>query len=159
MNDGYRSNLIKNIEENLNDFQSILSSLPDHNPNPENSRLKIREIIRTVTVVEEDILEMRLKKIIELENPYLPAIQVERLKEQAIQNQRSLEQLIEKFLYQKKEIIRFLYNIPVFSWDRTGFHELEGHVTFEEFIRRMIRNDKQNISLLRESLESDEGLN
>ncbi len=157
MTDSYRSNLIKNIEENLHDFQSVLDSFTRQKTSdedlPENDLL---DFFRTVTAVEEDVLEMRLKKIIERENPYLPAIHIDRLKQEAVANHKSLSKLIDKFIYQKKEILKFLYNIPAFYWDRTGFHELEGHVTFEEFIRRMIRNDKINLAQLRENFISDQ---
>ena len=49
-----------------------------------------------------------------------------------------------------QELIRLLHSTPAIYWDRTGFHELEGHVTFEEFVRRMIRKDKNNLSYLQE---------
>lgn len=160
MTDSYRSNLIKNIEENLHDFQSILDPVTtSQEPHEEIPQVQLVEFLQTVTAVEEDVLEMRLKKIIERENPYLPAIQVDRLKQQELKNQKSLHKLINKFLHQKMEIIKFLYNVPVFYWDRTGFHELEGHVTFEEFIRRMIRNDKLNLTLLRENFSSKHNKN
>jgi hypothetical protein len=160
MTDSYRSNLIKNIEENLQDFQSILDPVTTSQELYEEiPQVQLVEFLQTVTAVEEDVLEMRLKKIIERENPYLPAIQVDQLKQQELKNQKSLHKLIGKFLHQKKEIIKFLYNVPVFYWDRTGFHELEGHVTFEEFIRRMIRNDKLNLTLLRENFSSNHNKN
>ncbi len=151
MTEFYRKSLIKSIEENLKDFQSILMSLWQHNQElDEETATTFKEYFTTIMAIEEDVFEMRLKKIIDRENPYLPAIEPRRFKQENFYNERSLGEIIEKFFEQKRKIIKFLYNLPPHFWEKTGFHELEGHVTFEEFIRRMIRNDKLILGQIRD---------
>jgi len=151
MSELYRKSLIKNIEENYNDFQSVLLSLGQLTPESDESTAEVlKDFITTLMAVEEDVFEMRLKKIIDRENPYLPAIVPDKIKRNNYYQEGTLEELIQKFLEQKKKLIKFLVNVPSMSWEKTGFHELEGHVTFEEFIRRLIRNDKLNVSQIRD---------
>ncbi|OGB61796.1 MAG: hypothetical protein A2Y94_05110 [Caldithrix sp. RBG_13_44_9] len=151
MNEVYRKSLIKNIEENFKDFQSILYSLQQKDSEENRSSSDtLRDFFTTLMAVEEDVFEMRLKKIIDRENPYLPAIIPDKIKRQNYYDDGTLQEVIEKFLEQKKKLIKFLLNVPYGSWEKTGFHEVEGHVTFEEFIRRMIRNDKLNMSQIRD---------
>ena len=151
MTEFYHKSLIKNIEENFNDFQSILHLLKQKDPEDDGSDAEtLRDFFTTLMAVEEDVFEMRLKKIIDRENPYLPAIIPDKIKRQNYYQDDSLPEVIEKFLAQKKKLIKFLTNVPYGSWEKTGFHELEGHVTFEEFIRRMIRNDRLNMSAIRD---------
>lgn len=151
MSELYRKSLIKNIEENFKDFQSILCSLQQKDSEEDRSISEtLRDFFTTLMAVEEDVFEMRLKKIIDRENPYLPAIIPDKIKRQNYYEDGTLREVIEKFLEQKKKLIKFLLNVPHGSWEKTGFHELEGHVTFEEFIRRMIRNDKLNMSQIRD---------
>src|SRR4030042_6305355 len=147
MNEVYRKSRIKNIEENFKDFQSILYSLQQKDSEENRSSSDtLRDFFTTLMAVEEDVFEMRLKKIIDRENPYLPAIIPDKIKRQNYYDDGTLQEVIEKFLEQKKKLIKFLLNVPYGSWEKTGFHEVEGHVTFEEFIRRMIRNEKLNMS-------------
>jgi len=151
MNETYRLNLINNLEKNIKDFQVILKKVPN---NPEVNLLtgkgELRDFFCTVTAVEEDVLEMRLKKIVEEEHPYLPAIQIDKLKVSEEYYRYSLSDLVKQFLVQKEEILKFINKIPYYYWERTGVHELEGHVTFEEFVQRLIRNDQINLHQLRE---------
>ena len=90
-----------------------------------------------------------MKKIIDQENPYIPAIHPEAVKNSMSGQNTSLPYLIQKYLSQKESIIKYINNVPFFYWDRTGVHELEGHVTFEEFVRRLIKNDNSNIAALK----------
>jgi hypothetical protein len=154
MNEAYCKSLIKNIESNLKDFQSILNHLPDNIGDEfSGNSHELFNLFSTLTAVEEDVFEMRLKKIIDQENPYLPAIHPEEVRDSSPVKNSSLNQLIEKYLNQKESIVKYLYKVPFFYWDRTGVHELEGHVSFEEFIRRLIKNDNSNITALKKKIQ------
>lgn len=156
MNETYRLSLINNLEKNIKDFQLILNKIPE---SPEVDSLTgkgdLKDFFCTVTAVEEDVLKMRLKKIVEEEHPYLPAIQVEKLKIAEEYYQYSLTDLVRQFLVQKEEILKFINKIPYYYWERTGVHELEGHVTFEEFVQRLIRNDQINLNQLKEKFKNN----
>jgi hypothetical protein len=154
MNEAYCKSIIKNVENNFKDFQILLSGIPDDTDSePKNIARELTELFATLTAIEEEVFEMRLKKIINLENPYIPAISPEAVKNSISYQNQSLLNLVQKYLSQKESIIKFLYRVPFFYWDRTGVHELEGHVTFEEFIRRLIKNDNSNISVLKKKVD------
>jgi hypothetical protein len=148
--------LIEGVKKTSNDFNKILMSFKNKK-NVEQGMPKTRELFSffsTLTAVEEDVIEYRLKKIIREEHPYLPAIDIDKIQQKYILNSESLSTLFDKFLEQREELIRLLHSTPAIYWDRTGFHELEGHVTFEEFVRRMIRKDKNNLIYLQEEFFS-----
>ncbi|MEJ2048748.1 MAG: hypothetical protein P8Y60_02685 [Calditrichota bacterium] len=148
--------LIEGVKKTSNDFSKILMSFK----NTDNVKKGIRNtrelysFFSTLTSVEEDVIEYRLKKIIREEHPYLPAIDIDKIQQEYVLNSESLSKLFDKFLEQRQELIRLLHSTPAIYWDRTGFHELEGHVTFEEFVRRMIRKDKNNLIYLQEEFFS-----
>ncbi|NOQ98335.1 MAG: hypothetical protein GQ561_09235 [Calditrichae bacterium] len=150
MNETHRMSLIQNVEKSLKDFQIFFRMLPRNQKTDsviKNHELK--DFFGNLTVIEEDILEMRLKKIINQEHPYLPAIRIENLKIMRNLYQLSLLDLMQHYLVQKEKILKFINNIPIYYWERTGVHELEGHVTFEELIRRIIKNDQNNLLVLK----------
>ena len=73
---------------------------------------------------------------------------MEKIKEDGSQKNYSLTQLAESFLTRRREILELLYSLPSEGWDRTGVHEMEGHVSFKEFVRRIAEKDHQNIAEL-----------
>jgi hypothetical protein len=155
MKDNHRESLIKNIEKNLRDFQIIYRRLPrNHGTESVIMNHELKDFFGILTAIEEDILEMRLKKIVDQENPYLPAIRKENLKSMSGYYQLSLPDLMRGYLLQKEEILKFINNIPFYNWERTGVHELEGHVTFEELIRRIIKNDQNNLDAIKAKVQN-----
>lgn len=96
-----------------------------------------------LTDLENEIVELRLKKILKEEHPYLPQINIEKLKQNSLYDNLTIIQLCDHFIQQKKEILKLLYSIPSENWNRTGVHEMEGHVAFKELVRRMVEKDKQ----------------
>jgi hypothetical protein len=150
MNEAYCKSLLKDIQSNLQNFEALLSQLPVKAEKDSNNKSgEVKDLLFTLTAVEEDVFEMRLKKIIDQENPYIPAIYPEKVKNSYTQEDSSLSALVQKYLKQKESIVKYLNHVPFFYWDRTGVHELDGHVTFEELIRRFIRNDKGTIESLK----------
>jgi hypothetical protein len=148
-----KQEFLDNIEKNLKRFNSLLAPLKQK----ERSDIPMKEaelksFFSTLVAVEEDVIEMRLKKIIKEEHPYLPAINVGKLQQHNFYYQETLNSLIDKFLKQRFQLFSFLQEIPYYEWERTGFHELEGHVSFEEFIKRIIKNDQKNITMLQSDL-------
>jgi len=156
MNETYRLSLINNLAKNIKDFQVMLKRMPEEVEVESLSRNdELKDFFCTVTAVEEDVLKMRLKKIVEEEHPYLPAIRIDYFKLNSEYYQHSLNDLVQQFLLQKEEILRFINKIPYYHWERTGVHELEGHVTFEEFVQRLIRNDQVNLHQLKEKFKNN----
>ncbi len=155
MNRLSQQDFVRNVKNSYREFNTILAPLRKRVNDPRRIRMaELKNFISFLIAVEEDVIEMRLKKIIEEENPYLPAIDTEKLKQKNFYNSDSLKKIIDTFLEQRLDLVKFLQTIPSDIWNRTGVHELEGHVTFEEFIRRILKNDQINITHIRKDLIS-----
>lgn len=142
--------LIQTIEGNFRLYFEILNKLEDlsqyQGRNGESHQLK--ELLYTVSGIQDEIIDYRLKKILQEEHPYIPQIKVNKIEEKSHRQNCSLAQLAQTFLAQRRELLKLLYSLPLESWDRTGVHEKEGHVPFKEFIRRMAEKDRQVIAKL-----------
>ena len=145
------NDLIQSLEKNIKAFRMLLNPLKKEvNDKKSLSEANmIKSFFSTLTAIEEDVIEFRLKKILQEEHPYLPAIHPEEMKYKFTFEQNSIKELLEKFLSQREYLVQLLCKTPSFRWERTGFHELEGHVPFVEFVRRMIKKDISNISYIK----------
>ncbi|OPX35855.1 hypothetical protein B1H10_00275 [candidate division KSB1 bacterium 4484_188] len=141
--------LIKHLEYNFNSYIQLLNRI-NRDDLSENSdaRAKLISFFSTLTAVEDEVIEFRLKKIVEEKNPYLPAINPKKLTESYLNQNLSLAKIRQEFLQQRKMLLNLVHRIPNEYWNRTGVHASEGHVPFKEFVWRMVKRDKQYLSHL-----------
>lgn len=150
-----KQDIIETVEQNFKSFNKILLTVRGKSsPKQAIDVNQLKSFFSTLVAIEEDVIEMRLKKIIKEEHPYLPAINVQKIRAQNFYEREPLNKLIDKFLMLRQQLCQFIQQIPFYEWDRTGFHELEGHVSFEEFVRRIIKNDQRNISYLQKDIKN-----
>ncbi len=142
--------LIDHIEKNFRDYYALLNSLRERKRllEEQSEVEELRDFFAQLTTIEEEVIEYRLKKVINEEHPYLPLIHTENFNS-TVYKEEAFLQIVEKFLKQRQELLKLLYSIPSNYWLRTGVHEEEGHITFQEFIRRMIEKDKANINFIK----------
>ncbi len=147
-------NILENLNRNFQEYCSLLLPLEEMDPLSLNrqSYTEIQEYLITLIAVENEILEFRLKKIVEEEHPYLPEIHVDRLKQIHLIQPMELPQLIDRFLLQRKQLNHFLRTVSDDQWDRTGLHAREGHVSFREFVNRIIKKDQIILKELKQIL-------
>lgn len=138
--------LIQDLESNFRQYDAVLNqivqAIPGENPPA------IKELLYSLSSIQDEVVDYRLKKILKEEHPYIPQIQVEKFNEGSYQQPRSLDQLAQNFLSQRRELLKMLYTLPRESWNRTGVHEKEGHISFKELIRRMVEKDREILSKL-----------
>jgi hypothetical protein len=138
--------LIQDLESNFRQYYAILNqivqTIPGENPPA------IKELLYSLSNIQDEVVDYRLKKILKEEHPYIPQIQVEKFSEKSFQQSCSLDQLAQNFLTQRRELLKMLYTLPRESWNRTGVHEKEGHISFKELIRRMVEKDQEVLSKL-----------
>lgn len=142
--------LIRSLEGNFSQYHQVLQNVP-RTTGPALSGIEntqLREIIAVLTDIQEEVVEYRLKKILKEEHPYIPAIKVEKIKQSGHHQQIPLPQLVEMFLAQRKALLQLLHTTPKAIWSRTGVHESEGHISFQEIIRRMAEKDRQVLANL-----------
>lgn len=138
--------LIQDLESNFRRYDAILNqivrAIPGENPPA------IKELLYSLSSIQDEVVDYRLKKILKEEHPYIPQIRVEKFSGKSYQQPRSLDQLVQNFLTQRRELLKMLYTLPRESWNRTGVHEKEGHISFKELIRRMVEKDQEILSKL-----------
>lgn len=148
--------LIHRFEKNNYYYSSLLEKLETNaNLDGQSSRNDLHSFITSLTAVEDEVIEFRLKKILSEENPYLPAIEVEHVTREYKNRNFTLDEIKEEFLKQRKNLIHFLYQTPAELWGRTGVHANEGHIQFRELIRRMVDKDRKNITYLSQKISDN----
>lgn len=143
------TDLIQFVEENHQEFAQVFAEMKGL-PHPVSA--SILELIQTVAELQDEVIDFRLKKILNEEHPYLPAIHINKLKQNTIYRQYSLEEICATVLRQQAELLDMLTRLPHSSWLRTGVHESEGHITFQELVNRMVDKNRQNLIQLRRML-------
>jgi hypothetical protein len=136
--------LIQITEDNFRQYSEILNKVGETR--------QPKELLFTLVVIMEEIVDYRLMDIIRVDHPYIPRINVEKIKERSPYRNYSITQLAESFLTQQRELLKLLYSLPAESWKKTGVYEKDGHITFKEIVRRMAEKDQQNIVELRRIL-------
>ena len=147
--------LINIFEQNFIEYSRVLRKVKKNHSDNSIPQWHDSEIsLEQLAILESEIVELRLKKILKEEHPYIPQINLEKLKQNYLYSNLSIIQLCDHYLQQKKEILKLLYSIPVENWDRTGVHEMEGHVAFKELVRRMVVKDKQILGNFKSTLKA-----
>jgi len=146
--------LINSFESHFREYYQLLNKLNEGNLSyiPNNSSWNLRDLLEMLADLEDEIIDYRLKKILEEEHPYLPQIRMERIRRNRIYRNFPLSRLVHHILQQRRSFLQLLYSLPPEKWERTGVHELEGHITFKEFVRRMIEKDKEILNQLHQAL-------
>ncbi len=146
--------LISKFEENFREYYKLLHSFGEGNFSylPSESSWDIRELLEVLADLEDEIIDFRLKKILEEEHPYLPKIRLERIKQNRLYRNFTLDEIVNHILQQRKSFLQILYVLPHEQWERTGVHEDEGHIPFRELVRRMVVKDQAVLKELSEKL-------
>ncbi|MGH1363609.1 MAG: hypothetical protein ACRBF0_08640 [Calditrichia bacterium] len=131
--------LIDAVESNYQKYETLLKEL---STTAESSQ--VSNCIADLTEMEEEIVEYRLKKILEEENPYIPEIKRSR----GASITPDTRALMSSFLENRRMLVRTLKTLPSMKWDRQGLHAREGHVSFRELIRRLAEKDHGFLSKL-----------
>ena len=146
--------LIESVEGNFHQYSNLLRKIWD-NPNLSDMNQHsphLNELLKTLADIQDEVIDFRLKKIISEEHPYLPQIQIDKLKQNGPHSKQPLRQVVEYFLQQRRSLVKLLNALPEENWERTGVHEVEGHVSFKELVRRMIEKDRKILSELSQVL-------
>ncbi len=147
--------LIKQFETNFRAYYQLLHPLESDTPLKKKLEQN-REFYNFLTeqaLVQDEVIEFRLHKILDEEHPYLTPIKPEKLKQMAIHKNRSLSELVKQFLEQRKGLLKQLYALPTDAWKRTAILAEEGRVSFGEILRRMIEKDQTVLIHLQEFLQ------
>ncbi len=146
--------ILECLNRNFQQYCDLLLPLRELNPSSQTDRFysDLQQYLATLVAVENEILEFRLRKILEEEHPYLPEIKIERIVHINAIQMLDLPQLIDRFLLQRKQLNHLLLTVSDEEWNRTGLHAKEGHVSFREFVNRIIKKDQDILEELKQKL-------
>ena len=102
---------------------------------------ELKELINKQIQIEEDIFELRFKKIIETQDPYLPPLDFELDQKNFYTVAPNLNLSLEQLIKLKLKIMNFILNLPNTSYDRYGYHWNEGHISLGQLVNRYVNND------------------
>ena len=131
------------LKNNLEFYEECLSVTNTDNLNQVSNTNLLKSCLNHQIQIEEDIFELRIKKIIETAEPYLPPLENELNHKGFYIDEVNLKDAIENFIKLKIRIIDFFYNTPNLSYTKIGYHWREGHISLEEVMNRYIHNDKK----------------
>jgi hypothetical protein len=131
--------LIGKVKEANQRYSELLSGLETTLDSP--SLLQLTAYLRWLTEMHDEVIDLRLRKILKEEHPYLPEINTPGSMQYSPYKNYTLKDITQVFLQYRKDLLNFLYDVPVDAWERSGVHEKEGHVTFKELVRRLIEKD------------------
>ena len=154
--------LIQALENSYRDFLNVATELS----NLQNQNISVHPItnnqckktLQLIIEIQDEIFLLRLKKIIALENPYLPMLRIDKIKQRIVKVDLTYEQMIDIFKRLRQELLAFLTSLPAEKWSRTGLHETEGHITFKEIVLRMIKKEQEIISVLHQGCNSEDAV-
>ena len=109
---------------------------------------KASRFLKKIAEVQDEVIDLRVKKILKEDRPYLPRISAESLAPAREARSDSAVEIGRYFCDRRRQLVKMLRDIPQSHWIRTGLHELDGHVTLEELIRRMGKKDMNQIDEL-----------
>ncbi|GAB4368904.1 MAG: hypothetical protein Kow0042_10340 [Calditrichia bacterium] len=147
--------LIQHFETNSQNYQSLFNLLESKERQDQSDTEKVASLSDFISIqlaIEDEIVEFRLKKILEEEHPYIPRINVDRYKSSKRKYGERISDIKDEFFRLRRDLINLLSGTPTDHWKRTGVHEQEGHVSFYEFVRRLVKKDDRNIHYLMEQL-------
>ena len=81
--------------------------------------------------------------------------ELERINQETTPPHSSIHEFVEKFLNQRRDLLKLLYSLPTASWERTGIHKVEGHVSFKKLVRRIAEQDKKILDKLNQVCEKE----
>ena len=135
--------LIGALEMLYDEFTKALLSF-DVSANPEIlSKTQCIKMLHLMTEVQDEILFFYLKKIVTMENPYLPKLRMNKIKERVEKSKLSFDQLLQQFHQQQDELLNLLCSLPEKTWAKTGLHETEGHITIIEIVDKLIKKNRE----------------
>ncbi len=150
--------LIQSIVGNFNQYQSILQKIAPFSNQPQAADTEIfaeiNTIFLTLTEIQDEVIEFRLKKILSEQHPYLPVINPQKLNKNKSFSPAEIQSL---FVKQRSALQQIVESLPRENWERKGLHENEGHITFRELVRRLIEKDQvfiERLLTLLKTLES-----
>lgn len=148
-------NIVDSLTVNLSFYKNIYRDFQEEKISINDSMMEsFIELIKGEIKIVDDIFEFRIKRVNEIENPYLPPVIHNNyflLGEDSGQ-QSQLTSLLEYLINVKETVLKYIIHISPARYSRTGYHWQEGHISLSELIERYVENDSKFIREIQKRL-------
>jgi uncharacterized damage-inducible protein DinB len=129
--------LLKNVDEAISRRRPSAEQWP------------LADILNHLVYVEERY-QVRLKRVVEEERPFLPYIPPD---ETSHDPQASLAELLARFAEARATTLALLTDLPAGSWQRRAVHETLGETSFRFLAQFLVDHDTEHLNQLVEALQ------
>ena len=121
---------------------------------PKPDQPTLTEILCYLRDLDREIITPRLYRVIEENNPYLPAVSTNDWAEKRDYQNESGMSALESFTQNRTELLNFLPNLPIQSWNRPAFEEESGPTTFDKMLGSLATHDQNQVRKVIETINS-----
>lgn len=120
----YRQRLLKRFAEIVDDFRTTMSAIPAgvwQNPHVSGDESPHR-VLAHLREVEAKAFHVRLRRILDEDEPFLPLFDDEHWMESSYRPDESPEAILNEYARLRQQELSWLENLPPQAWNRTARH-------------------------------------
>jgi hypothetical protein len=144
--------LIRSLRESGEELPRLLESLPagsDGQPSPDS--WSAAEVMSHLADFEM-IAGARIRAILTLDRPFLPAYDQERFTAR-FGALAPPDESLERFLLTRRATLRVLEALDAEEWDRRGVHPVRGEEPLRRTIEMLVRHDREHLEQIRQTAD------
>ena len=146
---------LENAAQKLADFptalRGMLAGLPEEVVRRKRSmtEFSILENVCHLRDIERDGYSVRLRRLLEEAQPFLPDLDGSRLAQERDYNPQAIQNALEAFSNERMANVALIRALRPEQLSRTGHLETVGPVSVEQLLRRMQEHDREHIELIK----------
>ena len=146
---------LENAAQKLADFptalRGMLAGLPEEVVRRKRSmtEFSILENVCHLRDIERDGYSVRLRRLLEEAQPFLPDLDGSRLAQERDYNSQAIQNALETFANERMANVALIRALRPEQLSRTGHLETVGPVSVEQLLRRMQEHDREHIELIK----------
>jgi len=146
---------LENAAQKLADFptalRGMLAGLPEEVVRRKRSmtEFSILENVCHLRDIERDGYSVRLRRLLEEAQPFLPDLDGSRLAQERDYNSQAIQNALEAFSNERMANVALIRALRPEQLSRTGHLETVGPVRVEQLLRRMQEHDREHIELIK----------
>jgi hypothetical protein len=142
--------LIRSLRESAEELPRLLGSLPEGSAGPPSRDGWSAAEVTSHLADFEMIAGARIRAILTLDRPFLPAYDQERFTAR-FGALGPPEESLERFLLTRRATLRVLEALATEEWDRRGVHPVRGEEPLRRTIEMLVRHDREHQEQIRQT--------
>lgn len=126
---------------------------PELTRRPDAKEWSLTEIVCHLRDTEIEVNQSRLRMLLELEEPFIPARVTDTWATERDYNKQDIVQAMQDFTSARKQVVDLLHSLTSADWKRKARHAIFGPTDLQELVKFMVEHDKLHIRQIRSTLE------